>query len=700
MRLSWDKIIIDDLNRWPFIAVVFLIAAAYFFSIFDLAFISQGNLWRYGHGDPGQHLIGFLYFVQDEWRFPLFHTQSLGYPHGTNIIFTDSIPLLALIFKILAPIVPDGFHPFGLWIFICFLLLAHAFGSLLYHFGHRGLLAAVASALFAVMTPFFMVRIGMQHAALCGQFLVVYALLLYFKVADGQKQRRTFLLFALLLVAALLTHLYLFIMVAAIYGCAVVNATIHPDRSWRELGIGVVGTVAAVAAIILVAGYMSVPMIPPGEFGRFSMNLLAPVLPNYESFLFYGRVDATGGQYEGYNYWGVGIILLLCAGAPGLWKNARSLFSQRLWPLILGFLPLALLAVSNEIYLGQRQILAYDLPGPLTFLTQFRSSGRFFWVISYAVMALAILKGLSLRPRWVAATLVLGAVALQIADTRPIRITLRKIVNATEAQTISGDRWRPIVASHELVALLPSAQCGGLRQLYPEIGRIAAESQVALHSVVAASYGVAAPESCRALLRDVLRSGFRPGVLYILDNQVWLSIRQRPELSKFCSKLEGRALCTLQRAELNLPPLPEDEGPALWPSITEPLNPLELVEFFGIGWSSGDQTGVWSLGYQSELLFRLPSCLAATNLRINIFPFVVPEGQTVTVSANGGSPVTRSYSDRKNDDLVIPIGACDPLDPIVAVTFFVEKPLSPLETGESGDARPLGVLLLEAELLQ
>ena len=76
---------------------------------------------------------------------------------------------------------------------------------------------------------------------------------------------------------------------------------------------------------------------------------------------------------------------------------------------------------------------------------------------------------------------------------------------------------------------------------------------------------------------------FRPGVLYILDNQVWLSIRQRPELSKFCSKLEGRALCTLQRTELNLPPLPEDEGPALWPSITEPLNPLELVEFFGIG---------------------------------------------------------------------------------------------------------------------
>ena len=145
-----------------------------------------------------------------------------------------------------------------------------------------GPLAAVASALFAVLTPFFMARLALQQAALGGQFLVVYALLLYFKVADGQKQRRTFVLFALLLAAALLTHLYLFVMVAVVYGCAVVNAAIHPDRSWRELGIDVLGTVAAVAATILIAGHLSqsVPLTPSQYYGHYSMNLLSPVLPN------------------------------------------------------------------------------------------------------------------------------------------------------------------------------------------------------------------------------------------------------------------------------------------------------------------------------------------------------------------------------------------------------------------------------------
>ena len=93
MRRFWDRIVFEDLNRWPFFAVVFLIAVVYFFSIFDLAFITKGNYWLSNRGDAGQHLVGFLHFVRDEWRFPLFQTQTLGYPHGTNIIFTDSIPL-------------------------------------------------------------------------------------------------------------------------------------------------------------------------------------------------------------------------------------------------------------------------------------------------------------------------------------------------------------------------------------------------------------------------------------------------------------------------------------------------------------------------------------------------------------------------------------------------------------------------------
>ena len=677
-------------------------AIVYFLSIFDIAFIIEGNLWLSNRGDASRHLIGLRYFVRNEWHFPLFHVSTLGHPQGTNIIFTDSIPLVALIFKLLTPLVPPDFHPFGLWIVVCYLLLAHAFSSLLYHFGHRTLIAAVAGGLFAVMTPFFMERLLRQQAALCGHFLVVYALVLYFKVADSQKTQRHFLLFTLLLVVALLIQVYLFAMVAAIYGCAVLNAVVRPKRSWRELRISILTTVAALAATILLAGHLSqsVHLLSSLGFGHYSMNLLAPVASYHDGFLSYRRLDATGGQFDGFNYWGAGIMLLLCASVPDLFKNVGALFRRRLWPLMLGFFAITLFALSNQVYLGQYRVLSYDVPAPLGYLAeQFRSSGRFFWVVSYAVMVLAVLSGLGVRRKWVATVLVLGAVGLQLADTGSIRNSLRQVANFSEERPVAKEGWRPIIDAHRLIVLLPPTQCGGSRRDYAEIGRSAAESGVALHSFWAARHPMAALESCRTLNEDVLDYGFQSRVLYVVDKGTALSFRQRPDLRKFCSQLGGRTVCTLQRAGLNLPPLSPDRRLALWPADRRRLSSFEFADFLGIGWSYFERRGVWSLGYRSELFFRLPSCTDATSLRVKILPFVGPKGQTLTVWANGGSPVTRNYSEPTIKDLVIPIGVCEPDDPMVAVTFVVDKPVSPLEIGEGGDARPLGLHLMEIELL-
>ena len=149
-----------------------------------------------------------------------------------------------------------------------------------------------------------------------------------------------------------------------------------------------------------------------------------------------------------------------------------------------------------------------------------------------------------------------------------------------------------------------------------------------------------------------------------------------------------------------MPPLPAEGGLVPWPAKEGPLNPVELAPVLGIGWSTPEQSGVWSLGARSELLFRLASCADGTSLRVNILPFVGQEEQVVTAQANQGVTMSRRYRERSIDTLVIPIGNCNPSDPRVIVSFSVEKALSPLEIGESGDTRPLGVLLIEAELLR
>ena len=68
------------------------------------------------------------------------------------MIFTDSVPLLAVFFKLFRGVLPEQFQYFGLWGLLCFALQG-AFGALLiFHYVGKRAEAAVGSLLF-VITP-------------------------------------------------------------------------------------------------------------------------------------------------------------------------------------------------------------------------------------------------------------------------------------------------------------------------------------------------------------------------------------------------------------------------------------------------------------------------------------------------------------------------------------------------------------------
>src|SRR4029453_1283078 len=93
--------------------------------------------------------------------------------------------------------------------------------------------------------------------------------------------------------------------------------------------------------------------------------------------------DATGGQYEGESYPGLGILVVtaLCLltrpAAVG-----RAL--ERHWPLCLVLICAATFAASEHVYFGSRRLLSMELPswaGPISGV--FRSQGRFVWPLVY-----------------------------------------------------------------------------------------------------------------------------------------------------------------------------------------------------------------------------------------------------------------------------------------------------------------------------
>ncbi|MDO9121584.1 MAG: DUF6311 domain-containing protein, partial [Anaerolineaceae bacterium] len=77
----------------------------WFLLLYESAPLYPTNVgWIYSAGgDTFQHQLGWEWFRQEPWRFPLGRIDAYGFPYGTTIVFMDSIPLFAIFFKILSP---------------------------------------------------------------------------------------------------------------------------------------------------------------------------------------------------------------------------------------------------------------------------------------------------------------------------------------------------------------------------------------------------------------------------------------------------------------------------------------------------------------------------------------------------------------------------------------------------------------------
>jgi hypothetical protein len=445
-----------------------VLASGYCLWLFDLAFLAgtspawdnpRGIVGR-GWMDVATTLSGYTYFVRDGWRWPLFHVAKLGAPEGFNIIFTDSLPLVALVGRVVYRLTGHAVNLLGAWTGLCFLCSALACTGLVVRIGQRGIAATLAATIMALCQPALLARWG--HVALMGQFEVVLALVYYVGCRRDWQPLRCFNWGVALCVLALWTQPYLFIMVfglvAAAIGQAVLDRRTPPVQGIAVLG----GLVATSVAIMLVSGHLAgTGALADSGFGGFSANLLSPVVPQLSGVFPSARtwmLDATGGQYEGFSYFGAGLLMLVLAALP--WIGATVARGWRRHVCLLGVLLLfTVFALSNEIYIGIWHALSVPLPeAVLNLASVFRSSGRFIWPLLYCVMALAIVGTAALHGRF-GALLLIAAVAVQWADTAPLRTALAASAAHPAPAPINLAAWRSAVARHSYVRVLPSFGC-------------------------------------------------------------------------------------------------------------------------------------------------------------------------------------------------------------------------------------------------
>ena len=160
-----------------------------------------------------------------------------------------------------------------------------------------------------VLLPTLLIRVG--HAALCAHWLILWALLV--ATRDPSTRFRPLGWAALGLTAGMVQP-YLAAMVLAVLGATAVAPGPTPwPRRLTALGTALAATVTGwwISGLFLLSGGSS---LAAGGLGYYSMNLLAFVSPgDWSSFLPALPIASDGQAYEGFQYLGLGILLVLAA---------------------------------------------------------------------------------------------------------------------------------------------------------------------------------------------------------------------------------------------------------------------------------------------------------------------------------------------------------------------------------------------------
>jgi hypothetical protein len=455
-------------------ALALLMAAGLVTHLYPLEFLAGYGGFFEG-GDAATNVAGWLFYRQDTWHFPLLKTDWLSYPEGTSIAFTDSIPLLALPLKLLADVLPENFHYFGLWHALCYVLQATGAVFLIRSLGIRHLPGAILASAFALCWPALTFRFG--HAALMTQGLLLIALGIYLRgCAQSHSPNRYCVQLTALSAIALLIHPYL---LAMIYPLLLV----YLIQQWRAGVIEttrvihwIMGSLVLLVAILIAGGYFIGKDTAAGGYGVFSLNLLAPFCGG----LICAFVDGTGGQGEGFNYFGAGLLTLMPLALILDHKALTSAIGRHRY-LFLLLLLFTLYALSNRLYLGKWELVSVDLPYWLQGVFGiFRVGGRFFWLVGYCVLFFVLALLLRRRSPVILALMVL-AFAVQWFDTRSLRESVR--AQSHQVPTTDIALWQMALNDIKYLDLYPSYGCGaGAAEGYAHYQYIAARTGLRINT--------------------------------------------------------------------------------------------------------------------------------------------------------------------------------------------------------------------------
>jgi hypothetical protein len=681
---------------------------AAFIGVVGLGILNPRNVsWLLADFDMTLEYLGWAFYRYGPWTFPIGLNPNFGLDISSSIIYSNSMPLFAMVFKPFSSLLGEPFQFWGIWILFCFVLQACMAWLLVGLITKDIWLKIFATGLLLFSPPMFS-QIGFHNSTI-GHFPILAALYLILR----PNQNKIALWWVILLPCTLMIHPYTFAMLVVLWLADLLDKFIIQKK--LNIFQVLLEMVCAFATTILMAWQAGYFMnVSPGEtgFGMYRMNLLALFDPSgfdaaNWSFVYSLPWVRSNNNYEGFVYLGLGLIAVLLISLPMVAKH-RDKFVKLLRGNIFIFLCLIclmLFALSNNIGIGPWTFTVPLTPKLFSIASILRASARMFWPVFY-VIALAgiyfLIRGYSKK----IATTVLGiGLAIQIIDTSGAWLEIKNKINHPGAQPVSSlsdPFWIDAAKHYNKVVRVP---VWNEQAIWEKFANYAAQNQLGTNSVFMGRVDQQKIERSNQKIKEMLAQGkFDPSTLYIVEDSYV------PQFAKTMN-LQADLLARFNEINVFAPGwkscqncLKIDDAAQINPAVSKERltrigERIDLSRFgkysrvyLGSGWSVPENWGVWSLDKKAAITLPLPD-QKPKKIVIDAQAFIggTQTSQEVEIWINGASQAKAVITKRFDNQIEVLLPPSALNNDKLKVEFVFPTAVSPKALGIGIDERSLAI---------
>jgi len=374
-----------------------LLGAVIFVIIYGVKILNPSYIgWiYYGDNDLKQHYIGWSHYRNSSWRFPLGLIETLSYPTNMSVIYTDSIPIACLFFKLFSGVLPEDFQFFGIIGILSFALCGGTAAVLLKRFIKNSWVCLLATPVFVASFP--IIQRMYYHTALAAHWMIFLALIIWVYDTFEAKSFKSEIVWGIFGFACVSIHSYFLAIIGMILLADRINFLLL--NKWKI--IKAITPIISFCLMGLLALWIFGGLYGDSSAAGFGLGTFGANFNTFINPIDYGRILPNLGvenyfQYEGCGYLGFGVILLAVLAIALLIvkrKSLETIFAKNdrnrvfVGTGIFLFLLSFATATLPKISIGTWSIGQINYPEPIYKIASiFRSNGRFIWTGMYLLM--------------------------------------------------------------------------------------------------------------------------------------------------------------------------------------------------------------------------------------------------------------------------------------------------------------------------